>query len=129
MRLFSEQINNDIKFDDSIEDTYKCHMDKDTIENVKTMIYENEIIDFTNIISCNSSDTDKNDSLEEFTNPVEDPVPDEVPHEVTVEVPHEVTVEDPVEDPVEAPDDATVEIIQENELVKVAKRRGRPRKL
>ena len=58
MRFFSEQINNDIKFDDNMEDTYKCDMDKNTIESVKSMIYENEIIDFTNIISCNSSDSE-----------------------------------------------------------------------
>lgn len=58
MRLFSEQINGDIKFDDSMEDVYKCDMDKNTIESVKSMIYENETIDFSNIISCNSSDSE-----------------------------------------------------------------------
>jgi hypothetical protein len=59
MRLFSEQINKDIRFDDTIEDVYKCDMDKNTIESVKSMIYENDTVDFSNIISCNSSDSDK----------------------------------------------------------------------
>ena len=58
MRFFSDQINNDIKFDDTTEDVYKCDMDKNTIESVKSMIYDNETVDLTNMFSCNSSDSD-----------------------------------------------------------------------
>lgn len=47
LRLFFEQINTDIKFEDSLpaEEIYKCDVDRSTIESVKSMIYENDDVD------------------------------------------------------------------------------------
>ena len=159
MRLFSEQINGDIKFDDSMEDVYKCDMDKNTIESVKSMIYENETIDFSNIISCNSSDseykydnfiieedvgmlqeTPKITKFVEFLDmKVDKPV--EVVHQLREQVVEElVEVVEVVEELTEVAEDVELkvveiveELVQVVENVKVAdlvtKKRGRPRKL
>lgn len=124
MRLFSEQINSDIKFDDSIEDTYKCDMDKNTIESVKSMIYENEIIDFSNIISCNSSDSE----FKCYDNVMEEDVGidiDEV--EEIIEIVENLEVQH-VEEVEEVEEVQEVEEVEQVEEAK-PKKRGRPRKL
>lgn len=153
MRLFSEQINNDIKFDDNIEDTYKCDIDKTTIESVKSMIYDNEIIDFSNIISCNSSDSEYkyDEDIEdenEKKNEVEkiELVAEEL-EKVEIDVKEELEVEikpdESVAELVETETNVVTELVEpitelkneiEFENVKVAdlvqpKKRGRPRKL
>ena len=142
MRLFSDQINNDIKFDDSMEDAYKCDMDKNTIESVKSMIYENEIIDFSNIISCNSSDTDRYD-IEEFQEKNIEISVENIPEIVKVEdiqlveevnevdeVDEEVDEVDEVDEVVEEEVVEVVEVVEEVvENLVVPKKRGRPRKL
>jgi hypothetical protein len=53
LRLFLDQINTDIRFDDTEKCDYKYDMDKSTVESVKSMIYDEdfEIDNFLNIVS------------------------------------------------------------------------------
>jgi hypothetical protein len=142
MKFFSEQINNDIKFDDSMEDVYKCDMDKNTIESVKSMIYENETIDFSNIISCNSSDTDrydieelqceKNEMISELKNDIlepekEGPVAEETVSEVDIETVSEVDIETVPTEPFLESTEIPTESVEPEKVL--PKKRGRPRKL
>ena len=52
LRLFSEQINTDIRFDDTENCDYKYEIDKSAIESVKSMIYEEdfEMDNFLNVV-------------------------------------------------------------------------------
>jgi len=66
LQTFFTQINNDIRFEDSDEDfSYKCDADKNTIESVKSLIYENDDLD--NILNMLGSETHTDDSDFEYS--------------------------------------------------------------
>jgi len=70
LRLFFTQINNDIKFEDPITEEYKCDIDKNTIESVKSMIYENDDLEIDNLLSIVGSETHTDDSEIDYYNEV-----------------------------------------------------------
>jgi hypothetical protein len=124
LRLFSEQINTDIRFDDTENSEYKYEMERSTIESVKSMIYEEdfEMDNFLNVV--NEIDSVSNDGVvyENIYVPVESELVerDTIPTEASVT---EMTDVELFVEPVET----VVEPVAES-AEPVAKKRGRPRK-
>jgi len=85
LRLFSDQINTDIRFDDTENCDYNYEIDKSTIESVKSMIYDEdfEMDNFLHII--NEIDSVSNDGIvyENIRVEVKDIVPTEISTELT----------------------------------------------
>jgi hypothetical protein len=131
LRLFSEQINTDIRFDDTENSEYKYEMERSTIDSVKSMIYEEdfEMDNFLNAV--NEIDSVSNDGVvyENIYVPMESESveSDTIPAEASVT---EMTDVEPFVEPVETvvePVETVVEPVVES-VEPVAKKRGRPRK-
>lgn len=119
LRLFSEQINNDIRFDDT-ENEYKYDLDKSTVESVKSMIYDEDFEMDAFLTIVNEHDLYENVYTPGYENVENKVVCDQMDVE---DVEEELVVEDVKEEQ----DIGNLENDLENIVIK--KKRGRPRKI
>ena len=135
LRLFSEQINNDIRFDDT-ENEYKYDLDKSTVESVKSMIYDEdfEMDAFLTIVNEHDESLYESLYISEYDSEnkvIEENPENQEPREETQNVEEsQINIETQnVEESqinIETQDVETEKIIKEVE--NTPKKRGRPRK-